>query len=244
MDAMDILGGLLGSKSGGGGLGAKILRDILAGGRSSGGQAPQQPSSPSSRTTSSGPPRGSRFDTDRSARDLEDLLNVAQDRHHQRTGQPRTHPPAAPPRPAPSPPSRGGNPFGRASENTGRTYEHDQLDENDRAVVLIRAMVNASKADGQISQDEQQKILNQLGGATQEVVQFLREEFARPLDVREFAWSVPLGMEEQVYTLSLVAIDLDTNPEAAYLAELAHGLRIPRDVRDALHQRVGAPTLR
>ncbi len=71
----------------------------------------------------------------------------------------------------------------------------------------------------------------------------LREEFAKPLDVREFAWSVPLGMEQQVDTMSLVAIDLDTRREAKYFLDLAHGLRIPADVREQIHQRLGAPSI-
>ena len=66
---------------------------------------------------------------------------------------------------------------------------------------------------------------------------FLREELNKPLNVREFAWSVPLGMEEEVYTISLIAIDLDSNREASYLEELAHGLRIAPLTRQQIHRR-------
>lgn len=63
------------------------------------------------------------------------------------------------------------------------------------------------------------------------------------MDVREFAWSVPIGMEQQVYTMSLIAIDLDTSREASYFIDLAHGLRIPANVREEIHQRLGAPSI-
>jgi uncharacterized membrane protein YebE (DUF533 family) len=55
--------------------------------------------------------------------------------------------------------------------------------------------------------------------------------------VREFAWSVPLGMEQKVYAMSLMAIDVDEQAEERYLDELAHGLRIPDDVCEQLQQR-------
>ncbi|MCH5373076.1 MAG: tellurite resistance TerB family protein, partial [Planctomycetes bacterium] len=119
----------------------------------------------------------------------------------------------------------------------------DRDRQNERALVLVRAMVNAAKSDGQISQAEQQSILEHIDSRSPETIQFLRSEFAKPLDVREFAWSVPKGMEQEVYTMSLIAIDLDTDREARYLTELAHGLRLSDDVRDKIHQRLGAPPL-
>ena len=114
---------------------------------------------------------------------------------------------------------------------------------DDEAVVLIRAMINAAKADGRVSNEEQQEIIIRIANPSQETIAFLREEFAKPVDVREFAWSVPLGMETQVYTISLASINLDTNPEAHYLRELAHGLRLDPDLCNQIHQRYGAPTI-
>ena len=67
-----------------------------------------------------------------------------------------------------------------------------------------------------------------MGDTSHDTIQFLREEFAKPLDIRGFIRSVPVGMEQQVYTLSLIAIDLDTGREADYLLELAEGLASPR----------------
>jgi uncharacterized membrane protein YebE (DUF533 family) len=114
---------------------------------------------------------------------------------------------------------------------------------NDRAMVMIRAMINATKADGRVTQDEQQRIIEQIGDNSPETRELLRREFAEPFDVKAFVWSVPSGMEQQVYMVSLAAIELDTQQEAQYLQELAHGLRLAPEVVDQLHDRMGAPRI-
>ena len=48
---------------------------------------------------------------------------------------------------------------------------------NAQAEVLIRAMVMAAKADGQITRDEQEAIVKQLGDLDQEEINFLQTEF-------------------------------------------------------------------
>lgn len=81
-------------------------------------------------------------------------------------------------------------------------------DQNEQAIVLIRAMVNAAKADGQVTQDEQQNLINQVGGTVRKRSSSCVTSLPSHWTSREFAWSVPMGMEEQVYTMSLTAIDL------------------------------------
>lgn len=105
-------------------------------------------------------------------------------------------------------------------------------------------MINAAKADGSIDQTEQDAIVKQLGDLTQDEIQFLRSEFAKPLDVREFVWSVPLGMEQQVYAISLMAIKLDETGEAQNLRELGHGFRMTLEQCNQIHREFGAPQLR
>ena len=251
MNAIEILGSLLGNKSGGSGMGGAIRKEILKGGLRSGesaggppsgaqrppaGRSQGRPRSAPTPSASDATPRG----IDRSASELEDLLDVAREHSSHTPSAPSQQPPPRSPQPRPqrnrdddydSPTSRGRVPSANA-------------DQNDRALILVRAMVNAAKSDGRVSQTEQQNILNRLESASREAIEFLREEFARPLDVRDFAWSVPLGMEHQVYAMSLAAIDLDTNPEAQYLSELAHGLQISPDDCSEIHQRLGAPAIR
>lgn len=241
MDVIDILGGLLGNKSSGGGAGGKILREILAGGKK---PAPQAPSSPAPKTPPKASPkyspssRGtSEDDIAAQARELEDILITAGDRQAKRAPsstpapQPKQPAPTRFPEPTPKQPLPSGNPSAADPQQ-------------EQAKLLVRAMVSAAKADGQISQEEQQSILKQVGDTSAEAIAFLRAEFAKPLDVREFAWSVPLGMEQQVYTISLVAIDQYSDREANYLRDLAHGLRLAPDVCNQIHQRFGVPATR
>ena len=63
---------------------------------------------------------------------------------------------------------------------------------NDQAVLMIRAMVNAAKSDGRVDQTEQENIISKLGSDVSEAeINFLKQEFAAPLDVAGFARSVP-----------------------------------------------------
>jgi uncharacterized membrane protein YebE (DUF533 family) len=114
-------------------------------------------------------------------------------------------------------------------------------DDQKEAIHLIRAMVNAVRADGEMDSEEEQKILGKLGKPSQEVITFIQNEFSQPLDVREFAWSIPLGLEEKVYALSLSVMEVDARTEFAYLKDLAHGLRLPAATCQRIHQQLGAP---
>ncbi len=119
----------------------------------------------------------------------------------------------------------------------------NQKEAADQATIIIRAMINAAKSDGSIDRDEQEKIISKLGDITQSEADFVRAEFNAPLDVNDFIRSIPRGMEQQVYAVSLMAIDLDTNKEANYLAQLAQGLGIDHSLANNIHQQLGAPKI-
>ena len=255
MDAIEILGSLLGGrKSGGssggsgGGLGGAILGQILK--NATGGSRPPaaQPSSPAPPSSRNSPRVSTPGNLQQEASELEELLNVAQNRNHQRTQTPA---PQQLPRSVPqqSPQMKfpqSNSPFAKPASRTPSAVppQRDPINnppqQNDDAIVLIRAMINAAKSDGDISEAEQQNILERLGNPTPDVIGFLQNEFAQPLDVREFAWNVPLGLEQKVYTMSLAAIELDVNTEAAYLRDLAHGLRLTPEVCNQIHRQFGA----
>lgn len=212
MDMIDILGGILGEKAGKSGRGSDVLKDMF-------GRSARRGS------TSKIPTEA---EIEQQARELEDMLSVAKDRHdrYQTPSSERSQPAprqSSPAQPEPNEPS---------SKASG-----------ERALILIRAMVNAAKADGQIDAEEQKRILSRLSDRSQDTIDFLREEFARPVKVGEFARSVPLGMEQQVYMLSLITMDLNTSDEAQYLTELSDALRISPEVRNQIHDRVGAPSI-
>jgi len=145
------------------------------------------------------------------------------------------------PRPAEAPQRRG---WADVMNLPSRAPEPPPQPREEEATLLIRAMVNAAKADGRLDRDEEQKLLRHLGQPSREAIAFIQAEFQRPLDAREFAWSVPLGLEQKVYAISLSVIELDQREESAYLKDLSHGLRLGPDVVEQLHRQFDAPLIR
>lgn len=115
--------------------------------------------------------------------------------------------------------------------------------QSDQAGLLIRAMINAAKCDGSVDEEEQQKIVGKLGDIGKEEAVFIRAEMKAPLDTSNFINSIPRGMEQQVYLLSLMSINLDSKAEADYLDQLAKGLNISEQTSNQLHTELGAPQL-
>ena len=114
---------------------------------------------------------------------------------------------------------------------------------NNEAAVLIKSMISAAKADGQVDENEQQKILQQLGDISQDEMNFVRQELAAPVDVGGLARSVPSGLEAQAYFMSLMTIKLDTQQEARYMQQFAQGLGLPVAACREIHERLGAPQI-
>ncbi len=115
---------------------------------------------------------------------------------------------------------------------------------NEQATIMIRAMINAAKADGRVDDEEQRHIIEGLGDdITPDEVAFVQDELAAAVDVDAFVRSVPRGMEAQVYLASLMAIDLDTNPEAQYLHQLAQGMGLNPSEVNGLHEQLQVPKL-
>ena len=117
------------------------------------------------------------------------------------------------------------------------------VDQEHQAEILLRAMLNAAKSDGQIDKAEQERIVEHLDDVSESEKQFLRDEMSAPLDTAAFIRSIPKGMEQQVYLLSLTSIDLDHKAEAQYLHQLAQGLGISQQACNDIHQQAGAPVL-
>ena len=98
-------------------------------------------------------------------------------------------------------------------------------DQEAQAEIILKAMISAAKSDGQLDQQEQEKIVGQLGDdVSPEEANFVRQEMQAPVDLNGLIRSVPAGMEQQVYLMSLMAIDLDSQAEAQYLDQLRQGL--------------------
>jgi len=107
---------------------------------------------------------------------------------------------------------------------------------NDRATLLIRAMIAAAAADGRIDEKEQQKILGGLkqAGLDGAAQQFLAREINNPATVKDLAAAVSSPEEGvQVYAAARVAVDPDAEEEHEFLEALAEALGI--DAQLAAH---------
>ncbi len=236
MNATDILGQLLGAGSKGGGslnsgTGAQVLEDLLGVGKGSQGQrgngqqgggifgGDQQAAGGS---TAGGGGGGAFGGGQQGGGGLGDLLGKALKELGRANGGGATQG-------APAGPT-GNNPF-------EQTPPSPQISQNDQSAVYLRAMIQAGLSDGRLDEQEQQAILQKVGNLGAEEQNFIRAEMAKGADVNGFIQSVPRGIEEEVYSVSLMAIQLDNRNEAQFLDSVAKGLRITKEQSNAIHDR-------
>ncbi len=120
--------------------------------------------------------------------------------------------------------------------------QEEQALEND-AEVIVKAMINAAKADGQIDQKEIERILGKLqeGGLTEEEKRFFLTEAKSPGNLKAVAASArgDIELAAQVYAASLLAIEVDTEAERSYLKKLAAELGLSPRVTAHVEQTLG-----
>ncbi len=120
---------------------------------------------------------------------------------------------------------------------TGTTAATDTMEEN--AKLMIRAMIQAAKSDGQVDSDEQARIMEHIGDLGKTERAFIEAELAAPVDPAALAADASDQMKAQVYATSLMAIRVDTVSEATYLQELADALGLSAEARARIHKSMG-----
>jgi len=136
----------------------------------------------------------------------------------------------------------GVSPAGAAPGIAGAMAPNKQTDVQRKATLFIRAMIQAAKADGQVDQQETQRILGKLGdiGNDHEARDFVANEMRRPIDIARLAGDVTTPQEaSEVYAASLMAIEVDTQAERDYMADLARALNLPGPVVAQIHSALG-----
>ena len=118
--------------------------------------------------------------------------------------------------------------------------EEQQL--QDKATLIISAMISAAKADGAIDEKETQRIVGKLegSGADPQARQFIADEMLKPMDINSLiqrAQTPQLAVE--VYAASLLAIEVDTPAEQDYLRRLAQGLHLDPATVQQVQQTLG-----
>jgi uncharacterized membrane protein YebE (DUF533 family) len=116
--------------------------------------------------------------------------------------------------------------------------------ENEEAQTLVQVMISAAKADGEVSSDERERILNELSqaGADEEDRVFLQHALDEPIDLDALIKRVcDLKMEEEAYAASLLTIDAATPAEQQYLTYLATRLNLSAETVAEFHDSFDAP---
>ncbi|OOY31755.1 tellurite resistance TerB family protein [Thioclava sp. F36-6] len=113
----------------------------------------------------------------------------------------------------------------------------------DQAKLMIRAMIQASKADGEIDDTERQTILDHLSDASDEEIAFVKSELDGPIDITALANATSDHMKSQVYSSALLPITVDTEAEKQYLANLAAALGLETEKVAQIHETMGKPLI-
>lgn len=113
------------------------------------------------------------------------------------------------------------------------------MEEN--AKLMLRAMIQAAKADGEIDDEEREQILGQLGEVSDEERAFVEAELAAPVDPMRLVTDAGDAVKAQIYAASLTAMRVDTAAEASYLDQLAQALALPDALRQRVHATMGVP---
>ena len=109
--------------------------------------------------------------------------------------------------------------------------------QNSDAEIIITAMIDAAKCDGQVDPAELSRIMDTMksSGIGQEGVNYVIQKLQGPMETAKILSAVN-GRPElaaQVYSASLMAIDVDTEAERQYLAKLANAMGLsPAVVRN------------
>ena len=116
-------------------------------------------------------------------------------------------------------------------------------DQEAAAGLMLAAMIQAAKSDGNFDADERDKLLNKLGEVDAEEAAFVNAQLKAPVDIDALVRQTPNGMGPQIYAMSVLGIDLDTQDEAQYLDKLAKAYGMKAAEVNDIHAQMGVPSL-
>lgn len=119
--------------------------------------------------------------------------------------------------------------------------QNDTAAQDELGLTLVRAMIAAARSDGLLDAQESQAIFQRIEslplGADDKTL--LIEEMGRPVDMDSIVQKATSPeVAAEIYIASLMAIDVDTTAEQAYLAMLAARLKLPQELVTELHRQV------
>ena len=123
-----------------------------------------------------------------------------------------------------------------------RSESVDATEAGQEAVLLIRAMIAAANADGVIDKEERNRILKKLETVdlTGEEQSFIVKELLSPAGLEDIVAQVKSPeMAKMVYTVSLLAIEVDTDAERSYMKTLAQQLSLNESDLNDIYRTLG-----
>lgn len=120
------------------------------------------------------------------------------------------------------------------------SYQREELGKS-----LVRAMIAAAKADGQIDAEEKRRIFERLESMplSAEEKAFVFDELSSPLDIEAVVARADTPEHaSEIYAASLVAMKPDTPTERAYLDALAFKLKLAPALVAEIHRTAGLET--
>ena len=115
--------------------------------------------------------------------------------------------------------------------------EGDQAEE--RSISILRAMVGASKSDGEIDASDNAVISGQIkaAGVENAATGILLEEMGKPADAARIAkLSTSPAMAVEIYLASLLVTGKKNDAEKSYLEKLAAELKLTPELVDQIHR--------
>ena len=142
--------------------------------------------------------------------------------------------------------SLGGSSSSSATASAPQAYNPQTTpqQQNNDAEIIITAMIDAAKADGQVDADEFQRITTSLksNGLSQDGMNYVIQKLQGPMETAKIVAAVK-GRPElaaEVYSASLMAINVDTDAERRYLAKLGKAMGLSTEVMNNIEQLTAA----
>jgi uncharacterized membrane protein YebE (DUF533 family) len=113
----------------------------------------------------------------------------------------------------------------------------DAMEQN--AKLMLRAMIQAAKADGEIDAGERAMLMEHLSDAAPEERAFVQAELDAPVDPVALARDTSEALKGQVYAAALTAVRVDSAAEVAFLNNLAAALGLDDATRRTIERKDG-----
>lgn len=126
-----------------------------------------------------------------------------------------------------------------ASRELEEQLHLNDVERDDDAAPILRAMVQMARADGAIDADEQDTLFQILDDASPSEQAILKNALREPVDPKALAADTPDHARKEVYAAALLVGQPENRKEQEYLSTLATALDLSSDDLTGLHRAMG-----